>query len=93
MAGFPISGSAKTAICMRSFKCRARFPSIVPLSSATFPQTKATYSLSVVFASNCLAKCVIAASVLAITNKPEVSLSIRCTNPGRSLLFIGKFSK
>jgi 23S rRNA pseudouridine1911/1915/1917 synthase len=51
------------------------------------------YSLSVVLASNCLAKCVIAASVFAITNKPEVSLSIRCTNPGRSLLFIGKLSK
>lgn len=42
---------------------------------------------------HCLARCVIAASVLAMTNNPEVSLSIRCTNPGLSELFIGRFSK
>jgi hypothetical protein len=38
---FPYFRISKTAICIRSLKCLVKFPSIVPLSSATLPQTRA----------------------------------------------------
>ena len=56
-------------------------PVTVP-SSFTSPQTSAWYRRSVVRSKNCFAKCVNAYSVFAMTIKPVVFLSKRCTKPG-----------
>ena len=76
-ACLPTVGSDITAICIRSFGLRAILPTIVPSSCSTTPHTRARYLRLVVLLKNWSPRFVLASGVLAITSKPEVSLSMR----------------
>ena len=62
--------------------------SIVPSCIEIKPSTSATYRFSTRFFRNSRASFRCTSTVFATTTKPEVSLSSRCTNPGRTNVLV-----
>ncbi len=72
-----------TAMRLRSVGWRPMGASTVPESSRRLPQTTASYVRAMVWSASCAERARCAKSFFAATSRPDVSLSMRCTMPGR----------